>query len=320
MMPAVAGGLLALAAICAGLMGYAIQRGATCTVAAVSEVVEQRSARRLLALLEAALWVSGGLAVALALGLLPALPKGYPLSLWTLAGGVLLGLGAYVNGACVFGAVARLGSGDWAYLLTPPGFYLGLALLTRVPALELPHPLATPLPGPAWIRFAAAAFAVYVLWRLAHALARKPATGSRWHRVWLPHEATIVIGVTFVVLLVAVGAWTYTDVLFDYARHLMRDAAWRAALLGALFAGATLGGLTAGRFKLRLWHWRAPLRCLAGGMLMGAGSWLIPGGNDWLLLVGMPLLWPYAWAAVAAMCATIYAALLIERGLLAQRG
>ena len=32
-----------VAALCAGVMGYAIQRGATCTVAAVDEVVTQRT-------------------------------------------------------------------------------------------------------------------------------------------------------------------------------------------------------------------------------------------------------------------------------------
>lgn len=32
-------GALAIAAVCAGLMGFAIQRGGTCLVAAVDEVV-----------------------------------------------------------------------------------------------------------------------------------------------------------------------------------------------------------------------------------------------------------------------------------------
>ena len=41
-----------LAAFCAGVMGFAIQRGSTCTVAAVDEVVAQRSPGRLLSLLE----------------------------------------------------------------------------------------------------------------------------------------------------------------------------------------------------------------------------------------------------------------------------
>ena len=47
------------------------------------------------------------------------------------------------------------------------------------------------------------------------------------------------------------------------------------------------------------------LRCLVGGVLMGWGSLLLPGGNDGLILVGMPLGWPYAWLAVAIMCLTI---------------
>jgi toxin CptA len=46
---------------------------------------------------------------------------------------------------------------------------------------------------------------------------------------------------------------------------------------------------------------------------MGWGSLLIPGGNDGLILVGMPLAWPYAWLAFATMCATIATAQLARR-------
>jgi toxin CptA len=55
------------------------------------------------------------------------------------------------------------------------------------------------------------------------------------------------------------------------------------------------------------------MRCFAGGAVMGWGSLLIPGSNDGLILVGMPLLWPYAWLAFASMCATIGTALAIAR-------
>ncbi len=48
-----------LAALAAGLMGFAIQRGGTCTVAAVEEILSERRARRLLAVLQASLWVAG---------------------------------------------------------------------------------------------------------------------------------------------------------------------------------------------------------------------------------------------------------------------
>jgi toxin CptA len=46
-------------------------------------------------------------------------------------------------------------------------------------------------------------------------------------------------------------------------------------------------------------------RCLSGGILMGAGSLAIPGGNDGLVLTGLPLLWPHAWIAFATMCVSI---------------
>ena len=93
---------------------------------AVEEVLSEGRVTRLAAMAEAALWVAGGLFLARALGLLTAVPAGsYALTGWTVLGGVLLGLGAYVNGACAFGSVARLGRGEWAFLATPAGFFLG---------------------------------------------------------------------------------------------------------------------------------------------------------------------------------------------------
>ena len=73
----------------------------------------------------------------------------------------------------------------------------------------------------------------------------------------------------------------------------------------ALLAGAAWGGVSAGRFRPLAPRLTALLRCTAGGALMGLGSLLIPGGNDGLLLLGMPLLWPHAWLAFAVMAVTI---------------
>jgi hypothetical protein len=75
-----------VAAICAGLMGYAIQRGATCTVAAMDEVVRKRSVNRLVAMIEASLWVVGGLLIARAFGALKAMPGGYEVTSVTILG------------------------------------------------------------------------------------------------------------------------------------------------------------------------------------------------------------------------------------------
>ena len=80
-------------------------------------------------------------------------------------------------------------------------------------------------------------------------------------------------------------------------------------------AGTAYGGWIAGRFRSRRIALAQMLKCFAGGVLMGWGSLLIPGGNDGLILVGMPRLWPCAWAAFASMCVAIGAAQWLQRAL-----
>ena len=86
----------------------------------------------------------------------------------------------------------------------------------------------------------------------------------------------------------------------------------RLSLAACLLAGAIVGGWTAGRFRPLRLDAASALRCLAGGALMGWGSLLIPGSNDGLILVGLPMLWPYAWAAFLTMCVSIGIALWIQ--------
>ncbi len=314
--------LLGIAILLAATMGYAIQRGATCTVAAVDEWVNKRSLNRLASMLEASLWVAGGMMIAHALHLLPNLPAGYPLSSLTLLGGVLLGVGAFVNQACVFGAIARLGSGEWAYVSTPVGFYAGCVTAGWILPREVSPPLMQTSPifdaGPAIAVLALAFMLVRVsvpLVELWHAesggtyLSRLRVLLTA--RLWSPHAATGVIGITFLFLLLLMGAWAYTDVLAELARGMVGGIIARTVLFLALLCGAAIGGWTAGRFKSVRISVALLLRCFSGGMLMGWGSLMIPGSNDGLILLGMPLLWPYAWVAFAAMCVSIGVAMRV---------
>jgi len=123
--------------------------------------------------------------------------------------------------------------------------------------------------------------------------------------VWQPHAATLVIAVTFFFLLWLAGPWAYTDVLAEWAQGTASNILLRGLLLLALLAGAILGGWTAGRLRSTRVDLTVAVRSLAGEVLMGLGSVLVPGGNDALILTGMPLLWPYAWLSFAVMCLTI---------------
>ena len=125
--------------------------------------------------------------------------------------------------------------------------------------------------------------------------------------------ATIGIGVTFVVTLLLAGRWAYTDVLADLASGMAASLAGPTLLLTALYIGALLGGRTAVRLRNVAPSAAQLARCFAGGMLMGWGSLLSPGSNDGLILIGIPLLRPYAWLAFAAMGVAIAAALALQR-------
>ena len=311
-----------ISAILAGIMGFAIQRGATCMVAAVDEVVRKRKFRRLGAMLAASLWVLAGLLIAQAFHLLPRMPAGYAVTAYTVGGGALLGLGAFVGRACVFGAIARFGNGEWAYLVVPVGFFVGCATVAPLfmPAMPIWLPHGSPVfEAGVWVSILCAVLIVAGIVRaLVHrddGNATPVAAGFGFAaRVWSPGAATAVIGITFFFMMLLVGPWAYTEALADVARRMPHDLLARGLLMFALFAGAFIGGLTARRFGHTPVTLPRLARCFASGLLMGWGSLLIPGGNDGLILVGMPLLFPYAWVAMASMAITIGVAMVVSRG------
>lgn len=305
------GGLaLAAALLAAAAMGVAIQRGGTCAVAAVDEWLTQRRVRRALAMAEAAAWVAGVLLLAHLAGGLPALPVGHRVTPWAVAGGVLLGLGAWLNQACMIGTVARVGGGDVAYLATPVGYFAGSATAPAVFAMPILGAAAGPsllMAAPAWVAPIAVLAALgRVVWGLRQRRRHLAYDGA-------PHAATAFIGVAFAALLLIVGPWAYTDVLAEIADGGMDSISPRAMLAAALLAGAVGAGWLG-----RLWRpvpprFTALLRCAAGGLLMGWGGRLVPGGNDALVLLGLPLAWPSAWVAVPTMVVTIALAQRLSR-------
>lgn len=290
-----------LAACCAGVMGYAIQRSGTCMVTAIDEILDGRRTERLIALVEAGLWVSGSILVWRQLGGHTALPVGYPPSAASALGGVLLGLGALLCGACMFGAIARIGSGQWAYLLTPLGYFLSCAMFSARFGQRPPMVGGAPLLDAGWL---IVPLSVFAAWRARSAwlAARR---GELAAHVWHPHQATTVIGIAFSLLLILVGPWAYTSALLALAEGRHSGLVIKLALFAVLLVGAVVGGWSEGSLRLRLPPLADALRCLAGGALMGLGSLLVPGGNDELVLLGLPLLQPYAALAAASMALAI---------------
>ena len=90
-------------------------------------------------------------------------------------------------------------------------------------------------------------------------------------------------------MLLLVGGWAYTDVLAELARGMSASVGARSLLCWRSCSAPRFGGWTAGRFRSTRISAPQLLRCFVGGVLMGWGSLLLPGGNDGLILVGMPL-------------------------------
>ena len=91
----------------------------------IEQIVQERRVGRLVSMIEASVWVGGGLVLLDAAGLLLRMPVGYRAGISTVIGGVLLGSGAFVNRACAFGTIGRIGAGQWSYLAMPIGFLVG---------------------------------------------------------------------------------------------------------------------------------------------------------------------------------------------------
>ena len=297
--------LFLVGAAAIAVVGFASQRGGICTVHAIHDLVFRRRAGRLASMIEASIWVGGGLVLLDSAGWLFHVPLGHRAGLATLAGGVLLGIGAFVNGACAFGTIGRIGAGHWAFLAMPVGFLLGAFAVAN---LFVPVRLVEKS-----VVLAAASWLMVVCMPLMAARVIQHGIAVRRSRlplgrIWSPHFATTVMGVAFLLAFVTLGSWAYTDTLVGIARGHASGLVRHLSLACALLAGAIVGGWSGGTFRHTPPRLAVVLRSLAGGCLMGVGASMIPGGSDSLVLVGMPLLWPYAWLGFGSMCATIYVA------------
>ena len=121
---------LAVALAVAALLGAAAHRGGLCTVRAVAEMLTTRRAHILWSFLKASLWTTSFLALAAAAGHAAPLET-RSFDEMAVAGGLLFGMGAAMNGACALSTFARLAEGHVAMAFAPLGWLAGMAALAR---------------------------------------------------------------------------------------------------------------------------------------------------------------------------------------------
>ena len=295
------------------LIGYASQRSGVCMVRAVREVIERRRVHRLTGFLLAAASAMLVMAVAEAIGARPfttiigARPDGL-----AVVGGVLFGLGTRLSGHCAIGTLAALTAGEMSRIASLAAMFVAAILLgpqMSQAALMLPArtPQISPLVGNVPLALAvggvlALIAATYLYRRLGW---RKPRGG------WSPLLAMTLIGTASGTLFALDQQWVYTSriaaVAYGEVAFTVGTVAGPVALIAGMVTAAAVGGM----FRLQwgtIGQWAA---AAGGGLLMGLGATLVPGGNDTMLFTGIPLLLPNLLAAYAAFFVTLYIGLRI---------
>jgi uncharacterized membrane protein YedE/YeeE len=321
---------LLLAGIVLGMiLGFAAHRASVCTVRAIAEIMSARSAYMLASIGKSVLWVW-----AVTFPILVLFPaaimgvNGWQFTALALAGGFAFGLGAALNGGCAYSTMSRLVDGETAMLVAIVGFALGTAGFAFLAGWQwLPRPQPAPIllrdlvPWVGAIAIAVVAWAVYEairLWRTREAGTRvADLVLARRYRL---STAALVMGISGSLLFLSFGPFGYTATFELIVEGALGSAGWpplfRWVVLFSVLAGMLVSTLQRGTFQLDWRPRRAWLLHFGGGLLMGFGTALAPGGNDALVMYGIPILSPYALPTYLALCLGVAAGLLIMRAFL----
>ncbi len=301
--------------ISAFVLGAALARANSCTVASARRLVLEGQPDWLLGLGIAIAWAGLTLTtIGLLMPQIVLLPAQLPVTRSIFVGGVLLGIGAAINQGCFLGSVARLGRGEVAYGFTMVGIGLAMALSAQLLPLLAAH---GPVTGKAsalrhphellWVGLVFVPLATFGLWRW-------------WKRRRQTVFALIVVGVAGGTIFACNPDWSYSSGLYRLATTGWLPGTFYAeAGAIAVLAGVVASALIRQSFALRRPSAPGAASRLVGGFLMGSGALLVPGGNDTLMLWAIPGLTYYGLVAYLVMIATIAVILVSHRVLTAKR-
>ncbi len=297
------------------VVGYSTSKGTICVVIAAKQLALRHRASRMVMFAVAAC-MAGGTILPLT-WYMPdqfELSLGYPITTLLLLSGAMFAVGAYINDACAFGTLAHLSAGDSDYAGTIIGVVLGAICVSLfglgMTATPQPSPLTQPLPKSWFVLAFFAVFVVVALWRYLPSQTEIADGFRQLDRPWHPSVSMVLIGVAGGLLHATAGEWTYMATLSQRTIELfegrMPVRAWSTlAASFALLAGGISAAVLSGEFNLKAIQLLPFMSKIIGGALMGASATIIPGGNDVMLLYGVPSLALHAIAAYLSMTVTL---------------
>jgi uncharacterized protein len=305
---------LIVTCILAAVLGFAAHRASVCMVRAVAEVITSRTCQLLVSIGKSMLWVAAASTpVVLLMPSIGANVPNWPLTGASVLGGFVFGIGAAINGACAYSTMARLVDGEGGMLVTVAALAIGILCFAALAGRGwLDRPASTPPSVGSPSKWGLLVVLALTLWCLYEAvrLWRSRQAGLRIRDLALAPQyrlssAAMLIGLAGAAIFLMYGSASYTVTVQQVVEGLRGTGVFPAPerwlLLLAVMAGMLLSTLQRGSFRLDWrprWMW---LRNLCGGMLMGVGIALTPGGNDALVLSGIPSLSPHALPALLAV-------------------
>lgn len=309
------------------LMGFVADRTNLCTVSAVAEIMTERRAYTLWNITKIVLWILAiTTLIDFFLEVTPMNDDRFILGWMSLVGGLIFGAGAALNGGCSLQTITRLGRGNLGVILSVVGMPLGAALarvlLIRFPEL-LPTREAEPLALPGALQLTLVVLScLLILWESARLM--RGYRLSQWKARLLaadyqPASSAALLGIANGMLFFLVGTWMFTYTLIQSLTNVFYpdSVLYRAIpvqlwwLLSAYLLGITVSAIHSRHALLQTTPKPMWIRYFFGGVLMGLGAALVPGGNDMLLFNGIPGLSVHALPAYLAMLMGIGVALLV---------
>lgn len=317
---------LAISCVLASILGFAAHRASVCTVRAVAEMTHSGTGYMLASIVKSAVWI---FAITIPVFLL--VPQtsmgisGWQLTFTAIFGGLLFGTGAGINGACAYSTMARMVDGEVGMMITVVGFALGvLIFIGLVGTNVVARPVAAPGKVPDMLVYAPYITAVLFVWVAYEAIRlwrTRPEAATLRSMILAPQyrlsTSALLIGLASGAIFLLFGSAGYTttlqQVIEGYFGTRPPPAYGRWIVLCAVVFGMLLSTWQRGSFRIDWrprWSWS---RNILGGTLMGLGTALLPGGNDALVLYGLPSLSPHALPAYAALIVGIFVALMTMR-------
>lgn len=283
------------------ILGFALVRAATCTVAATMRWVGEGKTDWLFGLLIVASWAGLVLFLLLQYSGRAHIPVDIDIGWPLFAGAAIMGLGAIINKGCFVGTVGYIGAGKFSYLLTFVGLALAMLLL-RADLFDLVDPVTykkrIPFEESLTKQVTVGGFALLALVSLYLIIIKRN----------MAMLALLTIGITAAFIYGTRPEWSYAAVLNSLLSGQGLSVGMTVEFaVAALFGGAIFSSWLKNRFHPQLGTLKMASANLAGGFLMGIGATTVPGGNDVLLMWTIPGLTLYGVVAYLMMIATIAA-------------